>query len=852
MSVLRKLSFRLAAPILLVAALLWVVLYFFVAQTVRGFAHDRGQEDLRSVSREVLNICNTKFDTVIQSGLLNNPREVRVAKAVTLGELEDFFWEFKLEGIIYEGKDSTRQLAMHTLDENAVQSDVGLNDGSHRLFTVQVHGKRFFAYGIDFQPWQWHIVLLRPTDSYSGLAGKIRGLYWTTGVLLLVMALGLVLVENRLLRRPVDTIIRKLRGGEKPTYEGIEELEFLSRNFAQLMETLVEREERLRESETRYRTIFETTGTAMLVCEEDTTISLANSQFVEYAGYSKEEVEGRKSWTEIVAEDDLDRMKRIHQLRRTDPDAARRQYEFRLVDKLRNYKNMLLTADIIPGTTQSLVSLIDITDRKREELQRRLEQEEQAAEALREKNAQLGREIEARKKIEESLRASEERFRAIFEAADDCVFIKNTQLEYTHVNPAFVKLLERPVEDIIGKDDRALGLDADYAAHAANLEARVMRGETFETTHTLAWKGWPIALNIIRFPLRDPSGTTFGICGIARDVTDRRSGPIRRKRWAVREYPSRASQEIIQCVTLGAESDSTVLFLGESGTGKDYWARYLHDHSHRAGGSFFAINCAALSPELVESELFGYEAGAFTGARGRKRGLLELAEGGTLLLNEIGEMPPAMQSKLLTFLDTQEITRIGGEKSVSVNTRILAATNRDLTKEIESGGFREDLYYRLAVLTITVPTLRERIDDLPMLLDELLSDLAERTGLEKLPAIDPAALEALLRHNWPGNVRELRNVLERAMILGDGEKIVLSDLGLETSKPVVQISESPDPSGTLLPEGGSFLDAVNRTKRFLIVNALEQCGGNVREAAKLLGMTRNSIDHHIRHLGIRK
>ena len=219
----------------------------------------------------------------------------------------------------------------------------------------------------------------------------------------------------------------------------------------------------------------------------------------------------------------------------------------------------------------------------------------------------------------------------------------------------------------------------------------------------------------MRSPLRDSSGTVFGICGIARDVSDRRVREGTTSIVSAGDYRSSAIRETVEWVNLAAQNDSTVLFLGESGTGKDHWARHVHDSSRRAGGPFLTINCAAFSPELVESELFGHEAGAFTGALGRKRGLLELAEGGTLLLNEIGEMPAAMQSKLLTFLDRQSVRRVGGEKSISVDTRILAATNRDLAQEVQQGRFRADLFYRLDVLTITIRPLRERMEDLPSL-----------------------------------------------------------------------------------------------------------------------------------------
>jgi two-component system response regulator AtoC len=301
-----------------------------------------------------------------------------------------------------------------------------------------------------------------------------------------------------------------------------------------------------------------------------------------------------------------------------------------------------------------------------------------------------------------------------------------------------------------------------------------------------------------------------------------------------------------------AESDSTVLFLGESGTGKDYLARYLHEQSKRAGGPFLSINCAALSSELVESELFGHEAGAFTGAHGRKRGLVELAEGGTLLLNEIGDLPLRLQSKLLTFLDTAEFMRVGGEKSVLVNVRIIAATNRDLKKEVQNGNFRADLFHRLNVFTIQVPSLRERIEDLPLLVQELLESLARRMGLSHVPTVELKAIEALAVRSWSGNVRELRNFLERGLILSDRKRITAPNLGFPEEGPVQTIHGNDISIFVRLSEAGSFHEAVSEAKRRLLEESLRRSNGSIKRAAELLRISRDSFVHHMRALGVSK
>jgi len=482
-------------------------------------------------------------------------------------------------------------------------------------------------------------------------------------------------------------------------------------------------------------------------------------------------------------------------------------------------KHVILTWCILKGYEETLsrvwVSAVDITDLKR---------------------------------AEEALRQSEERFRIVFEAAQDCIYIKDRDLRYTHVNPAMLDLLDLRLTEITGKTDSDL-FGTDFGARFASLEDRVLGGQTIETEQSLTISGADLAFSVVRFPVRDASGTIIGLCGIARDVTERKSWESELSIEAD-QFSSPAMKEILRQVRLVAKSDSIILLLGESGSGKDFLARYVHEHSNRSGGPFFAINCAALTPELVEAELFGHEAGAFTGSRGRKRGLLELAEGGTLLLNEIGELPARLQAKLLTFLDTQSFIRVGGEKSVSVNTRIIAATNRDLQKEMESGNFRADLFYRLNVLAITVPPLRHRIQDLPVLVREIVAGLSTRLGLHGTPFIEPEAMDALSGYSWPGNIRELRNVLERSLILGGHARIEAGDLRI--------LGESAaGPAGTHLAfavevgPGVSMPDAIQQAKRMLVQEGLRRSGGSLKHAAYLLGISRDSLKHHLKSLGDR-
>jgi DNA-binding NtrC family response regulator len=309
------------------------------------------------------------------------------------------------------------------------------------------------------------------------------------------------------------------------------------------------------------------------------------------------------------------------------------------------------------------------------------------------------------------------------------------------------------------------------------------------------------------------------------------------------DYPSKAMRSTLAQARMAAATDSIVLLLGESGSGKDFIARFVHEHSRRANGPFFAVNCAAVAPELAESELFGHEPGAFTGARGRKRGLLELAEGGTLLLNEVGELSLPMQAKLLTFLDTRSFTRVGGEVQISVSARLIAATNRELEKEVAERHFRADLFYRLNVLCIRIPSLRERKEDLPILVNEIMLQLAGELALHDFPRIDDKTIELLGTYHWPGNVRELRNVLERSLMLSGPERMNLAALG-------IAVHEDNWSHTVNFPQEKNIHDVTRDMKRSLVAEALRRARGNKKIAAELLGITRHALAHQMKSIGM--
>jgi transcriptional regulator with PAS, ATPase and Fis domain len=293
-----------------------------------------------------------------------------------------------------------------------------------------------------------------------------------------------------------------------------------------------------------------------------------------------------------------------------------------------------------------------------------------------------------------------------------------------------------------------------------------------------------------------------------------------------------------------AHTETTVLLTGESGTGKEVVARFIHHGSRRSLGPFVAINCAALPDQLLESELFGHERGAFTGAVAAKPGRIEQASGGVLFLDEVGEMAPTVQAKLLRVLEEREFMRLGSTRVIKADIRVIAATNRDLQAAMQRGEFREDLYYRLGVFEIPLPPLRDRQDDILELADTFLTEIGESVGR---PAAGMArdARDHLLGYSWPGNVRELRNAIERAVILADGGVIRSEHLPVGVPRTTVPA----DASGTVttFPAGGVNLEAIERS---LVVKALRQARHNKTRAAKLLGLTRAQLYSRIEKYGL--
>jgi transcriptional regulator with PAS, ATPase and Fis domain len=347
----------------------------------------------------------------------------------------------------------------------------------------------------------------------------------------------------------------------------------------------------------------------------------------------------------------------------------------------------------------------------------------------------------------------------------------------------------------------------------------------------------------------DAGGDVVRIASVARDLTElarlRRAAQVLSGAGSTPPaMPANLSPKMQEATTtadlVAQDGRATVLLLGETGVGKSWMAKRIHQQSPRRDKPFFEINCAGLGPQLIESELFGHERGSFTGATGQKRGLVETAEGGTLFLDEIGELSLAVQAQLLTFLDTHRFRRVGGTRLLEADVRLVAATNVDLKQASDDGRFRRDLYYRLNVVPIKIPALRDRRDEVETLARDVLVDLGRRSGNYR-PDITPEAIRALEGHAWPGNIRELRNALERALILARGAAIDVHHLPAELA--------SPAPARATTVAEPRSLDEIERQA---ILAALEQTDGNRTRAAERLGISRSTMKRKLAAMGLKE
>lgn len=611
--------------------------------------------------------------------------------------------------------------------------------------------------------------------------------------------------------------------------------------YKKLEAELLRVEEALRKSEEKYRMAFEWTGTAMIVVEEDTTISMANHKSVEVTGYRPEEAKKERKWTEFVLEEDIDRLMEYHIKRRGEhPETVPNEYEFRIKDKDGNIRDIFANASLIPGTKKGLISLVDITQRKQ---------------------------------MERALRESEERFRNIFSHSPIGIALFESDGQLADINSAYREMFGITEElaeeaetcnlfEVFGIPDKirrslkkGKGTDHEYYFDFEAIDKKKIAFPKLGTRY-LHWHLTPMGLGEDNSPM---------ILVQVQDITERKRAEEAKLK-KVRDAAERAKKlaaglkkEIIQLSSYQdmvsrhpdmkkifnmlpevAQTAATVLITGESGTGKELIARSLHELGPRKSKPFVTINCSALPDNLLESELFGYKAGAFTDAKKDKPGKFALAHGGTVFLDEIGDLSPAVQVKLLRVLQEKSFEPLGNTQSVTVDIRVITATNKDLPALIKEGRFREDLYYRIKVLNIDLPPLRERRSDIPILCDYFIEIFNNRYQ-KKISGLSEEVLDTLLAYYFPGNIRELENIIEHAFIFCKADVIEMEHLPRE----LVGESEERDIMRTI-----TGVKNFKELEKLYIQSVLAETGGNKALASKRLGIHRATLFRKLKQLGI--
>ena len=458
----------------------------------------------------------------------------------------------------------------------------------------------------------------------------------------------------------------------------------------------------------------------------------------------------------------------------------------------------------------------------------------------------------------DQVRKSEAQLRTIIDAVPQHIAVLGPDRKILYANQSVLEYTGLPLEEVTADDFRSRVLHPEDVERLRNERRNPLtQGVRFEDEQRIRRRDGQYRWFLIQYnPLKDEQGGVLRWCVTGTEIEDRKRAEerTREENFALREEidhslmfeeivgSCEALRRVLAQVSKVAPTDSTVLILGETGTGKELIARAIHKRSNRSTRAFIRVNCAAIPPSLIASELFGHEKGAFTGALQRRIGRFEAADGGTIFLDEIGDLPAETQIALLRVLQEREFERVGSSQPLAVNARVLAATNRDLKLAVDAGTFRKDLFYRFNVFPIRVPSLRERVDDIPLLVEYLIDRYSKRAG-KKFSDITKKTLELFQAYDWPGNIRELQNVIERAVVLCDGKTFSVDETWLQR--------ESPLESGPAIP----FAAARVEREREMIETALAQSQGRVAGlsgAAKRLGIPRQTLDSRILSLGINK
>ena len=466
--------------------------------------------------------------------------------------------------------------------------------------------------------------------------------------------------------------------------------------------------------------------------------------------------------------------------------------------------------------------------------------------------------IDDLKQTEEKLRQEERELRRITDAIPQTIVVQDPDGTPIYANQAVLDYTGLTMEDVITSDFRArIFHPEDLERLREERRAALARGLPFEIEQRALRKDGQYRWFLIRYnPFRDEQGHLVRWYATGTDIDDRKRSEERtqNENLVLREEIDRSSmfeeivgsseplRRVLSQVAKVAPTDSTVLILGETGTGKELIARAIHNRSKRSARAFIRVNCGAISPSLIASELFDHEKGSFTGALQRRLGRFESADGGTIFLDEVGDLPPETQVALLRVLQEREFERVGGNQTVSVDVRVLAATNSDLSAAVAEGTFRQDLFYRLNVFPIRIPALRERVDDIPLLVGYLIDRYAQKAG-KKIRNINKETLDLFQAYDWPGNIRELQNVIERAVILCDGETFSVDKTWLTTV--------APKSAATSVPLVANLVER----EKVMIETALREAegvvGGPTGAAAKL-GIPRQTLESKIKKLEINR
>jgi PAS domain S-box-containing protein len=442
------------------------------------------------------------------------------------------------------------------------------------------------------------------------------------------------------------------------------------------------------------------------------------------------------------------------------------------------------------------------------------------------------------------------------------IFCKDDRNRLLRVNRAILEATGLREEDILGKYLHDIFPSSDAENYWRHDQEVLSTGRPKNgIVQRIIVNGGEHWVRTDKIPQKDKEGNPIGIIGISFEIEDPRveHPPLRgpwdslssfqdkinqtlEKRKRPRVYPSEAMREVLNLVQQAVSDNEPVFLVGESGTGKDFWATYIHEASRRSSGPFRTLNCSAGSHDAVRVQLFGRAPRALGGPEVAEKGILDVCKAGSLLLNEIGEAELQLQAKLLDFIDTRYYSRVGGTKRINGNTRIFLSSDTDPQQLVSSGKIRKDLFYRISGLTIHLPLLRDRIEDIPILAKELLEEIALQRGFSRVPALSPQSLEALRKHHWPGNVRELRNVLERAVTVSG------------RNRPLEVDFENGDSGNwsylVRFPEGESFMELTRKIKYSVVHEALRRSAGSRQGAAKLLGISRHALFRLMKNLGL--